>query len=238
MISFAQRSTQSEIMDDDQISYEEFAQTLRQIAIINRIVGAYRPTLGALEYFLKKHHKDKQEPLRILDIGCGFGDMLRKIHVWANAHNVNVELAGVDYSPWSKQAALAHTPEKMQIAYHTADIFTFKNDKKFDVIINSLFTHHLSDENIVGVLKWMCDNTCYGFFINDLHRHALPYNFIKTFVHTFPFNRLIRNDAPLSVARSFTRKEWLEYARSAHLNPNRLNVTWHWPFRWGVRYDI
>lgn len=234
----ARRSRQSELLDDASISYEEFAETLDQLETLNRIVGAYRPTIAAIGRFARTHRTRGSGALRVLDIGSGGGDMLRNIHGWAGRNGVDVELTGVDLSPWSARAAAERTPPAMRIRYHTADVFAFDGAAGHHVIINSLFTHHLSDDGVVGVLKWMAERVRYGFFVNDLHRNPVPYQLIKTFVTLLPFNRLIRNDAPLSVARAFTRGDWSEYARLAGLDKNRLNVAWHWPFRWGVRYDV
>lgn len=238
MVCLKQRANQSEIMDDASTGYEEFAATLRQLSLLNCLLGAYRPTLKAIAYFLKTRHTKKKEPLRILDIGCGSGDMLREIYGWAKVRGLNLELTGVDLNPWSTRAAVAYTTPPMRIQYYTSDIFNFSEEKNYHIIINSQFTHHLSDENITQVMLWMSCKACYGWFINDLHRSFMPYGFIKAFVHMLPFNRLIRHDAPLSVARSFVHNEWLEYVRYANLDYRRLSVTWYWPFRWGVRYDI
>jgi hypothetical protein len=89
----------------------------------------------------------------------------------------------------------------------------------------------------VKVLRWMAENSTLGFFINDLHRHWLAYGFIHGFPRVFGFNRMICNDAPLSVARGFRADEWPELAHRASLDTSRLRVKWHWAFRYGVRYD-
>lgn len=238
MTALTARSIVSEIMDDQTVGYEEFAETLRQLELINRLIGSYRPTLIALEKFWRDKHHNARTPLRILDIGCGFGDTLRRIHHWAKSHGRAVELTGIDLSPWSTRAATAHTPAAMNIRYLNSDIFKFKEAGDYHVIINSLFTHHLSDDGIVRVLKWMTANARYGWFINDLHRHPVPYHFIAGFTRLLRFNRLIRNDAPLSVARSFTRADWVDYVNRAELDMSRVAVNWYWAFRYGVRYEV
>ncbi len=237
MSSLALRTYQPELMDDSGIGFEEFAQTLRQLRLLNVLTTAYRPTLQALDYFRTARHRDSTRPLRILDIGSGYGDMLRKIEAWAAQHSIPVELAGVDLNPWAEKSARQAATPNSRIRYITADIFEFKPEQPYDVIVNSLFTHHLSDAGLVQGMKWMSDQARYGWFINDLHRHPIPYYFIRGFVRLFGFNRLIQNDAPLSVARAFVREDWTNFARKAGLNPKVLQIKWHWPFRWGVLYE-
>jgi 2-polyprenyl-3-methyl-5-hydroxy-6-metoxy-1,4-benzoquinol methylase len=238
MISLKERVDQAEIMDDASVGYEEFSQTLRQLELVNHLVSAYRPTLEALTFFWKEKHHGSSAPFKILDIGCGYGDALRKIHHWAKRRGVTVELTGIDLSPWSKQAASAATPTSMGIQYLTQDIFDFKPENPYHVIINSLFTHHLSDADVIRVMQWMTQHAVYGWFINDLHRQRLPYYFIKYFVKACRFNRLIKNDAPLSVARSFVRQDWEKLLAAAKLDTRKVQVMRYWPYRWGIRYVV
>lgn len=233
----AERSHKKELMDDLSIGYEEFEETLSQLELLNQITGAYAPTLEAIRFFLKKHHQNKKQALRILDIGCGYGDTLRKIHHWAQSQDLKIELTGIDLNPWAKQAASFVTSKASPIRFITEDIFKLKVTRPYHIIINSLLTHHLTDAELIKMLQWMNHHAAYGWFINDLHRHPAPYFFIKYFVKLLRFNRLIKNDAPLSVARAFVARDWRDLSRRAQLNPQKLKIRWYWPFRWGVRYE-
>lgn len=236
MIPLAQRALESEIMDDPTIGFDEFRQTLQQISVINRLTGAYRPTIRAIQYFLKRH-PPVSEPLKVLDIGSGYGDFARKIDAWSERVGRAVEVTAVDLNPWSEKAAREVTSTTAKIRYITCNAFDLPDQESYHVIINSLFTHHLTDNQIVTVLKWMTRHCLYGWFINDLHRHPIAYQFIKNFVRVFGFNRLVRNDAPLSVARSFCRRDWIEYLRHAQLDADQVQIQWYWGFRYGVLYS-
>lgn len=233
----AQRSLKKELMDDPSIGYEEFEETLAQLELLNQITGAYAPTLEAIHFFIKKHHHDPKQPLRILDIGCGYGDTLRKIYDWTKAQKIAVELTGIDLNPWAKQAADFVTARSNSIRFITQDVFKLKNKRPYHIIINSLLSHHLTDAELIKMMQWMAQNASYGWFINDLHRHPAPYFFIKYFVRLMRFNRLIKNDAPLSVARAFVSRDWQDLSKRAKLNQEKLKIRWYWPFRWGVRYE-
>ncbi len=230
----ATRSQQNELMDNPNIGFEEFQQTLSEIEKINQKTGSYRSTFKFLNHLISNRHL--QEPIRILDIGFGNGDFLRRIYAWAKKREIKVELSGVDLNPWSKKAAEAANIDSFPIQYFTSNIFDFKTEKPCHLMINSFFTHHLSNEEIIQVMQWMTERALWGWFINDLHRHYLPYYFIRFYVRLLGYNRLVRHDAPLSVARSFTRKDWKDLIKLSGLEKSHLNLSWHWPFRYGVSY--
>lgn len=232
----ATRVHQHELMDDPTVGYEEFQQTLGEIEHINQRTGAYRPTLKALSRLIPRAHP-ATEPIRILDIGFGNGDLLRRIAAWAQTRGLAVQLSGVDLNPWSQQAAQQVTPAALPIEYVTSNIFDFIPHAPYHIIINSLFTHHLSNTDVVRVMQWMTAQARWGWFINDLHRHSIPYYFIRTYVRVCGYNRLVRHDAPLSVARAFTRHDWKHLTHDAGLPPQQLRIAWHWPFRYGVTYS-
>lgn len=223
MPNFSQRSHQRELMDGNDLTFAEFDHCLRSLERINVLTLAYRPTLDWI-----KAELSRTESRTILDAGCGGGDMLRRIENMARKNGLKVELTGIDLNPWSKEVALSMPSSAIQ--YETADIFTFYSRHTFDYIICSLFTHHLDDDQIVEYLRWIDRSSKRGWFINDLHRHPLPYYFIKTATSLFSNNRLIRHDAAVSVARSFTVTNWQSLLARAGLK-GRAEVKWYFPFR-------
>lgn len=229
MQGFYQRSTECELMDGEEIAFEEFHKCLQQLETINQLTLAYRPTLRWLDKRL-----NTREPLVILDVGCGGGDMLRRIGEKFLRGNKKkaITLLGVDLNPWAKKSAELNK-EFPFIHYETADIFSFQYDRPIDLIIASLFTHHLTDTQIIHFLRWINNRARQGWFINDLHRHPLPYYFIKAATRLLSRNRLIRNDAAVSVARSFTRADWHRLLHEAGIDA-RARIDWCFPFRFCV----
>jgi 2-polyprenyl-3-methyl-5-hydroxy-6-metoxy-1,4-benzoquinol methylase len=227
------RSYQPELMDGSDWTRDEYARTLRQLRLLNVLTNGYRPTLQALAHFAARAHGG----LRVLDIGFGYGDTLREIARWGERNHVALELTGIDLNPLSAELAKQASVGEATVRWLTGDVFEHRPERPYDVVINALFMHHMDDAQAVKVLRWMAENSTLGFFINDLHRSRVAYSFIHGFTRLFGFNRLIRNDAPLSVARAFRAREWSDYARRAGLDESRLSVKWHWAYRYGVRYD-
>lgn len=233
MTGLARRSGAPELMDTETVPFEEFRECLRHLERINRCTLAYRPTLVWLDR-LAGRRRDGSRPLHILDVGFGHGDMLRRIGGWARRRGVSVRLAGVDLNPWSARAAVLATPEELAIDYRVGDVFELPDDRPVDVVVSSLFAHHLGDGDLVRFLRWMEGRAAAGWFVNDLHRHPLPYHAVRTAVRVLPVNRLVRHDAPLSVARAFTGRDWRSILHRAGITPDRAAVEWFFPFRYGV----
>lgn len=226
------RSTQAELMDTETVSFEEFHQCLRQLEFINILTLAYRPTL---QWFGKMwRHIPQEQTIFILDAGSGGGDMLGRIWKWSQTHGFKVMLMGIDLNPWSKQSAETMTLKDILVSFETANIFSLNLPQQPDFIISSLFTHHLTDDELVKFIRWMDAQALRGWFINDLHRHPVAYYFIQYAMRIIPANRLIRHDAPVSVARGFTASDWRGLLEKAGIPQNRTRISWHFPFRYGV----
>jgi 2-polyprenyl-3-methyl-5-hydroxy-6-metoxy-1,4-benzoquinol methylase len=225
------RSTQSELMDTEPVAFPDFHECLQELEVINICTLAYRPTLRWLKEMLKGTKPGRS--VSVLDVGGGGGDMLRRIWKLLRRRGLNADLAGVDLNPWSKQSAEQSTPPEMHIAYETSDIFSFDRSRRADFIICSNFTHHLSDAELVRFIHWMEDHANRGWFINDLHRHPLPYYFIKMLFGILPLNRMTANDGPISVSRAFTAADWRRILTEAGVG-DRAKIGWFFPFRYTV----
>jgi len=229
---FSCRSHQLEMMDDDAIGFEDFRQCLHDLELVNVCTLAYRPTLHWLKATLRD---DKSgQPVSILDVGSGAGDMLRRIWRWAEWRGRKICLAGVDRNPWSKKSAESVTPPDAPIQYEIADIFSFDPDRRADFIICSLFTHHLTDDEVVQFLRWMDRHARRGWFINDLHRHPLPFFLIRYVTRLLRFSPMVQHDGPLSVARAFAAADWRRLVAEAGIPAERVCISWFFPFRYCV----
>jgi 2-polyprenyl-3-methyl-5-hydroxy-6-metoxy-1,4-benzoquinol methylase len=231
-VDFAHRSTQAELMDSPSVGFAEFHQCLQQLAIVNVCVFAYRPTLRWLKGML--HNAAPHETVSILDVGSGGGDMLRKIRQLLRRRGIKADLTGVDLNPWAKQSAEQDTPPTMNIRYETSNIFSFDPARQADFIISCDFTHHLTDAELVRFIQWMDSHARRGWFINDLHRHPLPYYFIKTVFNMLPLSRMMRSDGPISISRAFVADDWRRLLAEAGIASERTSIKWNFPFRYGV----
>lgn len=232
-IDFGFRSTAHELIDTEPVGFDELRACLADLTRVNRLTLAYRPTF---EFFdrLVERGLPKGRPLEVVDVGSGYGDMLRKIDAWAERRGIAVSLTGVDLNPWAQRAAAEATAPGRPIRWLTADAFTYEPPAGIDVVVSSLFTHHLTDPQVVRFLAWMDDKARIGWFVNDLHRHPLPYHFFRHFAKLARYHRLVQHDGPVSVTRAFDRGDWQRLLAHADIPIGAAQIAWWLPFRFCV----
>jgi SAM-dependent methyltransferase len=209
---FATRAQLTELMDEPS-TYEEFRDCLRDLEKVNRTVLSYRPTLRWLKQFTGR----AAAPLHIVDVGSGGGDTLRHIDRWAQQQNLPVRLTGIDLNSHAARAAREFSGPASRIEWISSDAFSWRPPQPVDLVISSLFTHHLSDGEIVRFLEWMEQTAARGWFINDLSRGRISYYGFKLLARVMRWHRFVQHDGPVSILRSFTAEDWQGYLRAAGL---------------------
>jgi len=120
-----------------------------------------------------------------------------------------------------------------EISYRQLDIFGPEfAAQSYDVLTASLFCHHFTDDELVLLLRRWQQQAGVAVIINDLHRHWLAYHSIRLLTKLFGGSRLVQHDAPLSVARAFSRADWRRLLAAADIPAYSLR--WCWAFRWQV----
>lgn len=223
---FSARSYKKELLDQPNIPFADIRQNMQELDVINRRLGGHGINISAIRKFLATKEKG---PVKILEIGCGDGNNLRQIADWGKRNGVTVKLSGVDINEECIRYA-GTIPANEKIEFKCSDYRDLTFIERPDIIFSSLFCHHFTDEEVIGILQWKHRNAVKGFFINDLHRHPIAYYSIRLITKLFSKSYLVKNDAPLSVARSFQRKDWESYFKTAGI-PN-FDISWQWAFRW------
>jgi SAM-dependent methyltransferase len=211
------RSYTLELLDAEEIPENDLIQNLKELKFINRYLGGHDVVLKGFRFF-----ESRSESFHVLEIGSGGGDNLMAL----KEKFPQQRFTGVDLKKVCTDYAKSQDPT---IDWVCEDVFKFKSEKPIDVIFNSLFCHHFTDDQLVMILKWMNDNAKKGFFIGDLHRHTLAYWTIKLLTSLFSKSYLVKNDAPLSVKRGFTSKEWRLLLYKAGIE--KYKIKWCWAFR-------
>jgi 2-polyprenyl-3-methyl-5-hydroxy-6-metoxy-1,4-benzoquinol methylase len=227
MIDLSQRSQQKELMDADNIPFAAMSQTLKELNIVNTRLGGHAITMEGVRKLA-----GNTSSLIVCEIGCGGGDNLFALCKYCSEKNIPSRFIGIDINPeciaFAKQQYSQMDCEWICSDYSLADL----SKDQPDIIFSSLFCHHFSNEQLIQMLQWLDKNSKAGFFINDLHRHWLAYYLIKYITKFFSRSYLVKNDASLSVARSFKKKEWKALFQQAVLP--MFSIHWKWAFRWLV----
>src|SRR5580698_6102156 len=152
------RATLTELMDEP-CSYEDLRDCLHDLAAVNRLTRASGATVNWLSQFVAEARP--RRPLHVVDVGCGGGDMLRHIEQWAAEKKIAMLLTGIDCNTNVIRAAREFTPAESSIEWiegTVESLLTGSTAQTIDIVISSLFAHHLSDESVISFLRWM-ENT-------------------------------------------------------------------------------
>ena len=109
-MSLRERAIAEELMDTDDLDAATYSAVVGDLAKVNVVTMARRPTLSFVRRALSERKRFK-----LLDVGFGDGDTLRTIARWAGRDGIKAELVGVDLNPRSELAATVHSPDRGQL---------------------------------------------------------------------------------------------------------------------------
>ncbi|WP_443019571.1 methyltransferase domain-containing protein [Sphingomonas phyllosphaerae] len=211
-----QRATAEELMDADDLPADVYAAVVADLARVNVVTMAARPTLAFLV-----RRTTPGERYRLLDVGYGDGDMLRRIARWGERRGIGFDLVGIDLNPRSEAAARAHTPAGLAIDWRTGDYADLAG-QGWDFVISSLVAHHMTQQQLIAFLRFMGREARVGWLVNDLHRHGFAYHGWPLLAALFRWHQIVRHDGRLSIARSYRPREWQPLLAEAGVSDARV----------------
>jgi SAM-dependent methyltransferase len=200
---------------DEPCSYADFRECLIDLGRVNRLTLAFHPTLDFLDRLPRT-----PQPLRIVDVGSGGGDLLRHIERWAVRRHIAVELTGIDLNPYAARAAREFTAPASAIRWITGDAYAYAGP--IDIVLSSLFTHHLPSPEIIRFLTWSEAVAQRGWFINDLVREPIPIRLFGLLAKLMRWHRFVRHDGPVSFRRAFREPDWSRMLAAANITSAHL----------------
>jgi 2-polyprenyl-3-methyl-5-hydroxy-6-metoxy-1,4-benzoquinol methylase len=227
-MNFKYRTYERELLDADDIPVDDLKRNLAELNFINTWLGGHKISICGLKQLLANGQE-----ITICEIGCGGGDNISALYKWCEKKGIKVHFIGIDI----KAECIDYARARIDVPCVTWIINDYKKvpfQAKPDVIFSSLFCHHFAEEQLLDQLQWMKENSIKGFFINDLQRNRLAYFLIKVLTRFFSKSYLVKNDAPLSVARGFKKEEWRNLFQRAKVE--NYTITWKWAFRHLVVY--
>ena len=228
-INTTYRSDEPEIMDDFAMEGEILRDALDKIAKINQFLGGNQLTLQAVQDLIVTI--PKQSEIVIVDIGCGNGDMLRKLADFGLKNNLNFRLIGIDANYFTIKHAQSLSENYPNIRYRCEDVFDEKfTELKYDIVLCTLTLHHFKDNEIMQLMTVFNANSRVGIVINDLQRSALAYRLFQGLCFVFQLNEMSREDGLVSILRGFKKQEFILFSKK--LNFPNYTIHWKWAFRY------
>ncbi len=209
-----------ELMDDPNVDRAELEASLRFIRTVNRRLGGAAAVLKHLQRWSADW--PSRQTIRILDIGTGSADIPLAISDWAAASQHPVHITAVDLHETTLAVAREHVAKRGDIELVQADardLMDIFEPRTFDYAHAGMFLHHLSDIEVMTVLRIMDRLTTRGLIWNDLVRG--PIEKLAVRVLTIRAPAMVKHDAVVSVAAGFTRREVLALSKRVGLEKPR-----------------
>ena len=231
------RCDDPELMDDfAAVSAAEVEDALGELRIVNRLLGGVSTSLAGLEPCLRAL-RARVEPVRLLDVGTGGGDLPIAIARWCRRARIPIRIVAVDLGADACRSARRAARDHPEIEVCRADVFALPfAPRSFHLAHCAMFLHHFTQEEIVRILERLSGLVRESIVVNDLHRHAVAYHAIRILTGLFSRSRLVRNDAPLSVRRGFRAADLADLAARSGLPGFRYR--WRWAFRYLWKVEV
>lgn len=195
-------------MDAEDLDPTRHVTALRALARVNRVsLVAARVWREVLHMRRISHDRGVGLPLRLLDVACGGGDVM--VDVASRAHRAGVPLAvhGCDSSPVALEHARREAERRgVEVDFFARDVLAEGLPGGYDLVCSSLFHHHLSREDAVGLLRAMAE-AGHRVLVQDLLRGTLGYVLAWSGLRLLSRSDVARVDGPRSVRAAFTLSE-------------------------------
>jgi SAM-dependent methyltransferase len=221
------RTLTPELMDDPHLDPALHRQALVGLARLNRWSGG----AGLLWKQLRRVVGNSTRPLRVLDVATGSGDVPIELAERAKKETLPWQFSGCDVSDTALSAARANARQAgVEIEFFSHDVFRDPLPDGFDVILASLFLHHLTDEQAVALLKEMGRAATHAIIVSDLLRSRVNLAVVTVASRVLSRSPVVHFDGPASVRAAYTSAEARGLAERAGLTGAAVEV--HFPTRW------
>lgn len=222
-----------ELMDDLQLDPELHHAALRGLRRVNIISRSTQILWSVLR---QTAAKVSHRPLRVLDVACGGGDLVVGIANRAARAKLNLEIDGCDISPRAVEYAneFASRNGISHSCFFVSDAIHDQLPDDYDVVMSSLFLHHLDEDDATQLLQKMASACRHSVLLSDLRRTRLGYALAVVGCRLLTLSPIVHTDGPLSVRAAWSDTEVLGLTAAAgmhdvrltHLWPQRFLLTW------------
>jgi len=207
------RSYEKELMDSPGNDPELLAGDLRNLRLLNSVLNGSRSVVLALNHILRRA---PLEHVSLLDVGTGSADIPALVLAQLRRRGVGAKIVGLEADPTTARIAAQRSANLSDIEIIQGDAGAAPfSPGSFDFVVASQFLHHFAEAKIIELLKQWAKLARRGIIISDLVRHPLAYHGIRLLTKLTTRNIMTLTDAPLSVRRAFTFKEWLDLLRQS-----------------------
>lgn len=194
-----------ELMDDPACDPARLAATLRRFDAVNRVVSGWgavyrrrvRPLLAGLG-----------RPARVLDLGCGGGDVVRRLARLAARDGLTATWLGVDPDARAIDVASAHGAAGRAVEFRRADsALLVAEGARFDLVLSNHVLHHLDRDELRAFADESRALSTGAVLHADIARSRTAYGLYAVGITPLAPGTFLRTDGLRSIRRSYTAAE-------------------------------
>ncbi len=191
-----------ERMDDPDCDPRVLDRTFRRFAVVNALVSGWRTVW--------RTHVMPALPAtgrgRVLDLGCGGGDLARALVRWAASDGFEVEVVGIDPDPRAIAAATRARAGGATFRERSSADLVAAGDE-FDVVVSNHVLHHLAEDDRPGFLADSARLATSRVVHSDIRRSRGAYRSYALASPLVAAGTFVRVDGLRSIRRSYTVEE-------------------------------
>lgn len=199
----------TELMDDPDCDPQRLHRTLRRFRMVNRLVSGWGVTYRSrLRPLLRDFAAQKQHggPVRVLDIGCGGGDVLSRLAGLAARDGLTTQWCGADPDPRALRAAREREAPGLQFECADADDL-LRRGERYDIVLSNHVLHHLEHHQLLNFLEASAQLSSGRVFHADIARSRTAYALFAVGAAPLAMGTFIHTDGLRSIRRSYRQPE-------------------------------
>lgn len=193
----------TEVMDDPDCDARRLEASYRRFGLVNRLVSGWGRVWRET---LRPWAAGRDGAVRILDIGCGGGDVVVRLEVLARRAGIAVDLTGADPDPRAIAVAVARPGTAARFVRADADRL-LADGERFDVVLSNHVLHHLGADELTRFGE-QSRSLSRGIVLHaDIERSAAAFGLYAAGITPLAPGTFLRVDGLRSIRRSYRREE-------------------------------
>ena len=225
-----------EWMDREDITKSDYEQAMIALGKLNRWSRTAHTLASHTSAILARSAKLKRKDMiQIHDYGCGDGELSAQFSRILRSRGIRHQITGFDLNDRGIRFGHARVLQDSVGCVVLKKADALKINTSCDIAVSSLFMHHLTDNDLVALLKRVKDRAKYGLIFTDLRRCLYGLLLAHIATRCLTTSAVAQNDGPISVRNSRTSKELVAIADIAGLE--NVTIKRNWPARLVLRWQ-